>query len=438
MRPLMLASAVVLAGAVAGAAQTLVCPPVSTASTSCDTFHFHVAMYRPDTRGFSEVYGANQYATQSACERARDAAIRRNAAVVDFFHRVRNDDRWQADKFGPCHCDMTVEKSSPNFLNDVQRMAQVKLAEDVRQRVRERLLDADLMSDNELVRSVTAVDPAPSILGGAKFVTLPQPSRDATPSRSPNDIRMTRLVDSSQQQVASIELPLVDIPLPGVASTIDAPAPTPAVAVASEPAPAPAPAPQSQPAPAPQPAAAPATPAPAPAPEPAKPLPTVTVEAPPAPAPDDAAEAFVNFETKRIQNVLSASAAVADEELKSKVLEACVQRIQVLSNLRSLIDGSGAKSRLAAAARDANDETARLSLVVKLFGNDMLPHWAPKDADDVVVDTTGDAATADHVLRDASATPQQKRHALYLLLAKSQPTEEQQLWLTGVIDGLLQ
>ena len=32
----------------------------------------------------------------------------------------------------------------------------------------------------------------------------------------------------------------------------------------------------------------------------------------------------------------------------------------------------------------------------------------------------------------------QKRRALYFLLARTQPTEEQQLWLSTLIDGLLQ
>jgi len=443
MRPLLLASAVALASAAVGAAQTLVCPPMSTASLTCDTFHFHTALFRPDTRGYSEVFGVNQFATQTACDRARDAAIRRNAAVVDFFHRVRNDDRYQPDRFGPCHCDMTVERSSPNYLTDAQRAAQFKLEDDVRQRVRERLLDADLPSDNELVRSVTLLDAPAPILGGPKFVPLPSAPPNIPVIRSPNDLRMTRLVESNSPAVASIDLPLVDIPLPGVASSIAADASAPIVSTAGiEPnptasQPAPQPAPQPQPA-APAPAAQPAQPQPAPATS----LPTVMVAADPpvATANDEAAEPFVNFETQRIRNVLAASNSISDESLRSKVLEACVQRIQLLSNLRSLIDGAGVKSRFAVAARAANDESSRLTLVAKLFGNDVVSHWAPKDAADVVVDTSGDPAAAEQLLRDTSgkATAPQKRQALYLVLARTQPTEEQQLWLASVIDSLLQ
>jgi hypothetical protein len=46
----------------------------------------------------------------------------------------------------------------------------------------------------------------------------------------------------------------------------------------------------------------------------------------------------------------------------------------------------------------------------------------------------------ERALRDASGkvTDQQKKHALYVFLARSQPTEEQQLWLSTVADSLLQ
>jgi hypothetical protein len=45
------------------------------------------------------------------------------------------------------------------------------------------------------------------------------------------------------------------------------------------------------------------------------------------------------------------------------------------------------------------------------------------------------------VLREATSQDekqvQQKRHALYALLATSSPTEQQQLWLISVIEALL-
>src|SRR3982751_6420737 len=114
----------------AAAAQTLDCP--GSAGARRGPFHFHVAMYRPDTRNFTEVFGINQFSSQAACDRARDAAMKRNLAVVDWFKRVRNDQQYEPDRFGTCHCDMTLDKSNPRYLTDLQRAAQLRIAEDIR------------------------------------------------------------------------------------------------------------------------------------------------------------------------------------------------------------------------------------------------------------------------------------------------------------------
>lgn len=451
MRPTTLGFLVALAGAAAASGQSLLCPPAVTTTGACETFHYHVSMFRPDTRQFAEVYGANQFASQTACEHARDAAMKRNGAIVDYFHRVKNDDRFQADVFGTCHCDMTVERSSPNYLNEAQRAAQVRLAEEIRQRVRERLIDSGLTTDNELVRFADFTPPAPAVLGGPKLVPLPAAEPTIATVGIASDLKMTR-VEPAAPTAANLDLPLVEIPIPGVAAgtpagtVVDATAPTaappitPPTQVASQPVAAPpvTPTPSPAPPPAPAPIATVAPQAVVPAAKPAPDLPTQIVTADPPPPEPDAADVFISVETQRIQNVLAASNAITDESVKSKVLEACMQRVQLLSNLRSLIEGSGAKSRFAGAARSAHEEQARLALVAKLFGSDIPPHWAPKDATDVVVDLPSDAAMAEKTLSDASAAAEEKRHALYVLLAHTQPTEEQQLWLTSVIDSLLQ
>jgi hypothetical protein len=166
----------------------------------------------------------------------------------------------------------------------------------------------------------------------------------------------------------------------------------------------------------------------------AEPAPVVADD-PDLPAPEDVADAFVSYESQRIQNVLKVSGDIGDEAIKGQVLEACTQRIQLLSNLRSIIVGSGAKSRLVAAANGAKKESDRLAVAAKLFGSDIPPHWAPKNAADVIFDTG--VTEPERVLRDAAASDQQKRHALYALLATSSPTEQQQMWLSSVIEGLL-
>ena len=367
------ASALLLAAATASSAlgQALLCPPPATPSARpCETFHYHVQMYRPDTRGFIELSGINQFATQNDCDHARDAAMRHNAAVVDFY-RKRNDNRYEPDRFGPCHCDL-----SASYLNDAARNGQLRLAADARLRVRERLMDAEVPTDSELVRSA---DPPPAApFGGAKLVPLPPARPPGAAENAPSDLQMPKSEVGDAPAIS--DLPLAEI-------------------VASPP---PAPAPPAQPT-----------------------TPEVKVEEPAPPA-EDPADAFISVETDRIQKILAASTALSDV----KILEACTRRLQVLSNLRALIENS--KGRLATAAHAAHDESERLALVAKLFGSDMPAHWAPKDARDVVVELVPDPA---RVLRTASAPAEEKRHALYAYLATSPVIDE---WVGGVVEGLLQ
>jgi hypothetical protein len=419
MRALFVATALIAAGLSPALAQPLLCPPVaSAAGKPCETFHFHVQLFRPESRDFLELYGIDQFASMTSCERARDAQFKRNMSIVEFMHTQRRD-WWQADKFGPCHCDMTVEKASPNFLSEAARMQQLRDAEEVRQRVRERLIDAKALPDSEVMRNIAPPLSATPLIGGPKFVSMPAPVA-AAPSNSPEDLQITKAVDTTPSSATSLDLPLVDIPLPGITEPAEivaaAPAPVPAPASTEPPKPAPTPLPQQ----AVQVAAEPAT---------------AVADEPDLPAPEDVADAFVSYESQRIQNVLKVSGEVGDEAIKAQVLEACTQRIQLLSNLRSIIVGSGAKSRLVAAANAAKKESERIAVAAKLFGSDIPPHWAPKDAANVIFDPG--VTEPERVLRDATASDEQKRHALYALLATSSPTEQQQMWLSSVIEGLL-
>jgi hypothetical protein len=440
MRPFFATIALLAAALGSAMAQPLVCPPVaSVAGRPCELFHYHVQMFRPDTRGFIELYGINQFSSQSACDRARDAQFKRNTLVIEFFRTQRRAEWWQPDRIGLCHCDMSVEGASPNFLSDAARWAQIQLAEDIRQRVRERLLDAGVASDSELIRGLIPPPSASPLIGGPKFVTMPQATDLTAAPNAPDDLRITKAVDTTPPSMSSLDLPLADIPLPGIAATpepVAVVAPTPTTpALPSPPVPAPKPVPDTQPAPTPV-ALAP-TPSPSPVPASARSGDTIAVVAdePELPAAEDVADAFISYESQRIQNVLKVSGSIGDESVKAQVLDACTQRIQLLSNLRSIIVGSGARSRLVAAANGAKKESERLDVVTKLFGSDIAPHWAPKDAADVIFDPG--ITDPEHVLRDATASDQQKRHALYALLATSSPTEQQQMWLTSLIEALL-
>jgi hypothetical protein len=396
MRPLPILVLVAAAGA--AHAQQLTCPPASNQTgRPCEAWHYHVLMYRPETRGFAEVYGINQFASQAACDQAREAAMARNLAVVETIKRVANDQQYQPDRFGTCHCDMTIEKSSPNFLTDVQRKAQIRLAEEIRIRVRERLLSENITSDSELIRGLSATPPPNALLGGPRLAPLPPQQIVSAVPNAADDLKSVKTAENITAPNASIDLPLVDILAPATTSTADS---APATTTTTE-------------------------------------STTTTDNTPTA---DEAADVFVGYETQRIQNVLKASSAITDEAMKAKILESCMQRIQLLSNLRTLIQGSGARSRLASAARSARAEPERLSLVSKLFGSDIPSHWAPKDATDVVLPSMLAESEAETILRDTSGkfSDQQRRHALYVVLARSQPTEAQQLWLTTVMDSFLQ
>ena len=418
--PLALAFALAAGGALAQPTP-LVCAP-GAAGRACDAFHYHVQMYRPDNKQWVELAAVRPFATQAACERAREAQVAANKTVVDYFAGTRQQ-QYPADRFGPCHCDMTADKTSASFLADAQRVMQLRNAEEARLRVRERILDVGLTSDSPLIRGLYLDPPATPQLGAPKLVPVPE-TRAAVAATAPDDLRATKTIDTTRPTVAALDLPLIEIgaPVPGAA-----PASTPVPIVADRPE---------------------AGAAPEPAPEPIPETQVVASNGPVAEPPNEeeletaqeTADLFINYETQRIQNVLRASSAIADESVKSKIYEATDQRINLLSNLRMLIEGSGMRSRLAAAARAAvESESARLELMARLFGESIKPHWAPKDAADVIFAVAPDIAEAERILRDTTGrfTTQQKKHALYLVLSETQPTEEQRLWLSTVVEGFL-
>src|SRR5687768_14495777 len=100
----------VATAAVSFAQQGLVCPPPPSALSgkTCEAFHYHAQLYRPDTKAFTEIAAIAPFATQAACERVREERMRRNLAVVDYFKRLK-EQQYEPDRIGPCHCDMTNE-----------------------------------------------------------------------------------------------------------------------------------------------------------------------------------------------------------------------------------------------------------------------------------------------------------------------------------------
>lgn len=404
--------ALLLAGCLAAgsvAAQPLTCP-AAPAGRPCDVFHYHVQMFRPDTRAFTEISAGPRFATQTACDRAREQAVAANQKVAGFFRDVKKEERYQPDRFGTCHCDMT---------GGSDRALQIRMAEEIRLRVRERLLDEKITADSDLMRALYSDPPSTPALGAPKLVPMPPVARTPIVTVA-DDLKATRTLDTTRPTIAALDLPLVDIGTPASPpADVAASSPPPPVSQVEEP-----------------------------------PVEETRVEEPPAAveeaedpvseedqqSAEEAAERFISYETQRIQNILRASAVIADEDVKTKIFQACMERIQLLSNLRLLIEGSGMRSRLATAARDTRTEAERLALVARLFGDSVKPHWAPGDARDVVFEIeTSVASDPEAALRDSTGrfTSDQKKRALYVVLAQMQPTEEQRLWLSTIVEGFL-
>lgn len=409
-----------LAAVTASAQQGLVCPPA--AGQNCNASHYHVQRYRPDTRAFVEISAQQAFATPEACERVRNQQMLANLKVVEYF-RDGKQQQYPPDRFGPCHCDQTGERTSATFLNEAQRESQLRTEEEIRLRVRERLLDHKIPGDSELIRGLYADPPATPALNTPRLMPLPAPvSLPITTSL--DELRTTRVVDAGPPAVVGLNLPLVDLTAgatPAAAELeVSAPPGEPTSAAGTESG-------FEETVVEPQPEIV--------YDEPAAENPNEIAE-----PPQETAERFIGYETQRIQNVLRASSAITDESVKSRIFEACMDRIQLLSNLRLLIESSGARSRLATAARNASDEADRLALVTGLFGDRFTAHWAPADAADVVVDIESEIANApERVLRDSTGryTTEQKKSAVYLVLAETQLTEEQRLWLATIVEGFL-
>jgi len=411
----------------------LVCPGSSEGEVSgCKAFHYHLQAWRPDTKTFVELFGLNSYSTVSACESARTAQMKGNLAVVDFIHRADNNPNFQPNRVGPCHCDMTLVPSNPNFLTDTARASQIRTAEEISGKVKEKLLSEKLTPDSDLVQSLSLARRAGDISWN-KTLSTPDPAAVARIPALPlpeEQIKDTAVATEGLRPAGgATELMLVEVPIPtGVPASRPATPPAPAPATASgasvEVEAAPPPASSASTTAAPSATGAPATSDPA------------AMDT--APADDEAVDRFIEYETARVQAVLKANDSITDDSLKGQIFAASMQRLQLLSNLRAVIEGAGAKSKLGLAARRATNEESRLAFVSRVFGPSMIPHWAPRDAAQILV-TIPPGVTDDPVavLRDSSGrySADDKHLALFAHLARSASlTPNEELWLAGVIE----
>ncbi|HEX7704925.1 MAG TPA: hypothetical protein VF701_00555 [Thermoanaerobaculia bacterium] len=426
-------------GAISISGQTLVCPAdPSSAGKPCDAFHYHMQLYSPETKAFTTLSGINQFASIAACEKAREAHTQQNADVVDYVKRVKAQ-AYEPDRIGPCHCDVTRHASSPAHLSDAQRDTQMRSAELVRRRVRERLLELGVPADSPLLQSAFRRLPVNRMLAGSRLTPLPTPVVAASEYRTA-DLRMPRTSMSGAPATAVIDLPLVDIQVGEVSmpGTAAATAPEPALVA---PGPPTAPAIEETV----EPEAAVEFPEEAsPGSDPAEAMADIRPESgllsdPESRSAEDAADRFIRHETQRIQNVVDAVPDASDA-LGEQVMEACMQRLQALTNLRYLILGAGARSSVAQIAYRSRSDVARLAFVTRLFGEEVASHWMPAITTDVIIPSDPRIdEQPEAVLRDSSGAYSvlQRRRALYSILSRAPITEEQQLWLIPAIEEFL-
>ncbi|MGA7613843.1 MAG: hypothetical protein WBX15_01565 [Thermoanaerobaculia bacterium] len=388
--------------ATAAAAQTLVCPAGGTPPEGCPVSHYHILAWSSESNRPVELFGVNAFASQAACEKSRAAEMAENQAAIAAIRQTQPKSRIQPDRFGPCHCDMTVVQANPYFLDDAHRMAQVRLRQQFLADLREDLLDAGLASDSSVVRALAGE--ASTI--GTEIWPMTAPLPDTLPPAGAQPLSESALKETAigSETTSTIpggsDLTLLEIPIPTeeevqailTARATAAAAPEESVAASS--------------------------------------------------APDEDADPFVEFETSRVQRILQAANAMTEATSKAKILEAAMQRLQLLSNLRTLTDVAGARSRLARMSGAARDETSRLQLVSALFGADVASHWAVGDANDIVIEWPSNVADDPiAVLRDSTGryTAEQRKAAMYLVLARNPSlTASQQSWLANLIDESLQ
>ncbi|MCM2315288.1 MAG: hypothetical protein NDJ92_09085 [Thermoanaerobaculia bacterium] len=379
-------------------------------SANCAVVHYHVRMYRPDTKTSIELTGVNEFASKSACESALAAEKARNASVIDFLKKNEPRLQYQPDVFGACHCDMTRTSSNVNFLDEARRERELLTQQDILMRVRLRLIDSNALPNSELVRSLRAPQSSFDMALWPRVVVSPDPKDlQSIPGPLPESAAKLTEVGADLPKGAatqSVSFPLVDVATPKQVMVTRAVAPS-VISASSAGEESEATVPDAQ------------TPS----------------------AESNDADAFVNYETARAQAILRAAAQLDDASMNKSIFEASSSRMQLLSNLKLVVETAGSRSALAAAFRDADDEAARLALVSKLFGDAAVAHWAPADAKDVVFDIpaelTGDPMA---VLNEATGkySLEQRRQALYHLLTQaSNLTSSQLLWLSDLMTSFL-
>lgn len=365
-------------------AQVLTCSDAGEGE--CRFFHYHVQSYNDRSRNFTELYGTNRFATMEACEAERTRRMGIEKQAVSYVLKLAPRARVKESNFGPCHCDRTSEPSSRYYLDDERRFSQMHLQRDIALQLLEEAYDKGLATDSPIALGLSS-EPTKWVSSlWPSIADVPPDSADRFLSVTAPAPRQTEVSAVQTSQLDASRYELVEI---GFDSEL--------------------------------------------------PFETITV-GDDASGADPAAE-FVNQEIAEVQAHLPAVLEMDEGTQKEQLLELIQQRVQLLSNLSRLVQTSGPSSALTSRITNASDQSTRRELVGMMFGPLVASHWSPAEPEQMLIDLP-DAIVTDPVavLRDAGNrfSIEERQLALYVFLMRTGGlTENQEIWLSGVIDTYL-
>jgi hypothetical protein len=367
--------------------------PALPEGTICEHYHYHVLVWQPYERTYQEVAATRQFVTREACEKSRADAAKESQSIADYMKTSKTDSSMQADRFGDCHCDRTMEPSSGVFLDAKARMSQLRTEQESAWVIRERLLASELPTAGEYIRLLFGREPR-----------LDRVFRETVPARLPENtarpaaavLLETKIGAQSETPPVAANLSLIEIPPPGGGAAL------PPSAAATTP-----------------PASAGST--------------LATAESQREPSSD-----FFVYELARANAILSDSETISDPDIKNAVHQEVARRKRVLDNLRIIVRLSDPNSVTVRTLRGATDEASRLAVVRALFGAEVAPAWAPADARGAAA-TSALAADANPALVfDAAGNVAARRATLYGVLGlEHRLSPEEAASFTRVVEELL-
>ena len=362
--------------AYSSAAQTLTCP--NSVAAGCETFHYHIDAWSPETKTRFELVGANSFSSADACGASRQQRETANADALKFLATAAPRMKTQPNRYGECHCDMTRQQTHPNYLDDARRIVHIRTDQELRNQLMLELFDKGLETNAELA---LAFGNFPSKFHGSAIWrqwSIPSEGKGKLLRPEQTALRETSITSTASDRSWQNDIKLVDI-------TLDRMTASPAGGGSSSP-----------------------------------------------------QNVFIISETSKIKSVALEAARVNDARTAT-ILNACSERMQLLSNLGRLMQDDPKGSQLVRAAeRAAVDPGARNSFVSSLFGAPAAAHWEPTDPSGMAFELPPQIASDPvAVLRDGTGrfSIEDQKLALYAFLLKSPLIESDEPWIRSIAES---